>query len=828
MEAITHSAQFGPSLLLSGFDVLVWEVDRETRGFRRLYGPLVQRLGREALRGSFVEEGVLCDTIDEVARDGLPRACRHSIRGLDGSLYPLYSQILPVGGDRIAGLSVAIGEERKLPDPDRPSSRGEAQADAILETIAEGVLAARPNGEILYANAAAARLLGFRSAEALMKQTARELLDQFVVQDEFGRPVPPEEMPPEKAARGQMVTPQAMRWRYSDGRELFWAMVRATPVFDEAGQVQQVITIWRDITEQKRQEHSLNTQKAILEAETEASPDGILLVGPSGEILSTNRRFLEIWGLNEEALDERSDNALLERVLPKLADPDGFLTRVRDLYGATDSARDEFRLKDGRILVRHSSVVRGPDGVSLARIWFFRDVTETERARERERLLELERTNRAAAERAQRASSFLAEASRLLSKSLDLRALLSGLAAVTSDHFRSWTMIDVMHSDGRFTRIAEAPSPGWKHVARDLEGRMPSDPRALFGRRFNHFEPELVQGMPELLEEGIRRLPWLLGQWDRNATRMLSKVRLRSYLAVPIHSGGKLLGSLTLGWGRGQPDLSNEVRQLAEDLAARIALAVENAELYEASQQAVTARDEFLSVASHELRTPISTIQLLSQGILHYNQHLDGSRLPDWVVPRLQTIERQCRRLGILVARLLDVTRLMSGRVELERKPTDLSEVTREILDAHHEEIAAAGCTVTLHADREAMGMWDRARLEQVVTNLITNATKYGAGKPLDIRVGHRADTAFLEVTDHGIGIPQEALSRIFERFERAVDTRHYAGLGLGLYIVRQLVDAMGGRIDVYSAPGQGSTFRVELPTHAAARLADAEQPRAS
>jgi len=223
---------------------------------------------------------------------------------------------------------------------------------------------------------------------------------------------------------------------------------------------------------------------------------------------------------------------------------------------------------------------------------------------------------------------------------------------------------------------------------------------------------------------------------------------------------------------------------------------------------AVRARDTFLAVASHELRTPLTTLQLQSDGLMRsLDRPLDLERLRY----RVGKIQQQAMRLNRLINDLLDVSRITAGRLMLQREPVDLKPLVEEALARAEEALTRAGSTVELHAD-PVVGDWDRPRLEQVITNLIMNAAKYGGGKPVIVHVGARDQTACVEVRDHGIGIAPADQARIFERFERAVSERNFGGLGLGLWISKQIVAAHGGLIRVESRPGEGSTFTVELP----------------
>jgi signal transduction histidine kinase len=294
--------------------------------------------------------------------------------------------------------------------------------------------------------------------------------------------------------------------------------------------------------------------------------------------------------------------------------------------------------------------------------------------------------------------------------------------------------------------------------------------------------------------------------------RYLEKVG--STLIAPLRDRSGVFGHITLLRDLpGQP-YSRADKSLLEDLSSRAAQAIENARLYRQAQSAVAARDEFLSIASHELRTPLGALKLSLENTrrIASGPALGGGPSP--FLPRvLETAERQGLRLEKLVAALLDVSRIQTGKLELELEETDLGAIATEVLSQFSEELAMAGCVVSARVGGPAPGIWDRFRIAQVVTNLVSNALKYGEGRPIDITVESGGGLARLAIRDHGIGIPAEAQRHIFGRFERAVSSRNYGGLGLGLYIVKSIVDAHGGTVAVESEPGAGSTFLVELPS---------------
>ena len=229
-------------------------------------------------------------------------------------------------------------------------------------------------------------------------------------------------------------------------------------------------------------------------------------------------------------------------------------------------------------------------------------------------------------------------------------------------------------------------------------------------------------------------------------------------------------------------------------------------------QSAIRLRDDFISVASHELRTPLSALQLQLQSLqrLLDKVHIESVNGP--VTKKLGTAVRQTDRLARLIESLLDVSRIACGKLEMHFEEVDLVDAVRDVVDRFRDEATRAGCEIDVSSSGPIAGRWDRLRIEQIITNLVSNSLKYARGKPIAISLNQHGDHATIAVQDEGIGIEPEKLQRIFERFERAVPTRHYGGLGLGLYIVRQIVEAHGGAVQVESRPGSGARFVISLP----------------
>jgi signal transduction histidine kinase len=179
---------------------------------------------------------------------------------------------------------------------------------------------------------------------------------------------------------------------------------------------------------------------------------------------------------------------------------------------------------------------------------------------------------------------------------------------------------------------------------------------------------------------------------------------------------------------------------------------------------------------------------------------------------RIATATRQSDRLKALIDGLLDVSRIEMGRLQLEPADVDVGDLVREVVERADADAARAGSTITAQLPVTVAARVDRMRIDQVLTNLLSNAIKYGGGKPIEVSLGEDGDQLSLAVRDHGVGIAAQDLTRIFGRFERAVESSHYGGLGLGLYIANQMVIAHGGTIVASSPPGQGATFTIRIP----------------
>ncbi|MEK6607976.1 MAG: hybrid sensor histidine kinase/response regulator [Myxococcota bacterium] len=408
--------------------------------------------------------------------------------------------------------------------------------------------------------------------------------------------------------------------------------------------------------------------------------------------------------------------------------------------------------------------------------------------------------------RAEASLRILAEAGEALASSLDYETTLAQLARLLVPKIADWCAVHMKENGGEARLLAVVHAGGREDLVHELLRRYPAP------QDRPHGYPQVLRtGQSELIPEITDDILQKVAR-DADHLRLMRALGLRSQMSLPLRARGHTLGAVTLVSAESRRRFDAEDLETAEQIMRRASMAIDNALLFREAQEAVRVRDEFLSIASHELKTPLTPLQLHVQGLLHLVKGEPTGALTEKLESRLIVADRQVTRLAKLVDNLLDISRISAGRIDLDLEAVELVSLARNVTVRFQQEMTQAGCTLGFHAAGPVIGRWDPIRVEQIVTNLLSNAVKYGAGKPIDVTVEGDDRVGRIVVRDHGIGIAPESQARIFERFERAVSERHYGGFGLGLWIVRKIVDAFGGTIRVESAPGRGATFTVELP----------------
>ncbi|WP_437644174.1 AAA family ATPase [Sorangium sp. So ce362] len=512
--------------------------------------------------------------------------------------------------------------------------------------------------------------------------------------------------------------------------------------------------------ERRRAEHALKANQATLQAIVDNSAAAVYLKNHEGRYVLANRQTGKAVGLSSHEVLGKTDVELFPG--PTVETLQSNDRRVLEA-GKPLEFEEEIWLEDGPHTFLSVKFPLGEELMPGVLCGISTDITELKRA--------------------ERAERFLAEAGRRL-MALGYSATLDSVAQLAVPELADQCVVDVRldHDAPGHTATAGVPD-------------------------------EQVDAVKDALRPLLAASPIRPEVGDVGAAPLLRQLGIHAFLRVPLLARDRCFGVMTLlataPWRRcGPADL-----WLAEELGSRAALALDNARLFAEAQKAIERRDEFLLVASHELKTPLTSLKMQSHLIERLLRRYQRAEIaPERIDAALQVLNRQIARLAHLVNELLDVTRLSAGRLTLVRAPVDLAALTREVVERMSQQLADARCGVQLDLDEPVVGRWDPSRVEQVLINLLSNAMKYGAGGPIHVVVRGQPDRATLVVRDHGMGIAEADQARIFERFERAVSVRNFGGLGLGLYIVRWIVTSHGGTIRVESAPGAGATFIVELP----------------
>lgn len=560
--------------------------------------------------------------------------------------------------------------------------------------------------------------------------------------------------------------------------------------------------IARDITLRKLMEEALRRSHDQLEAVLRSVADGITVQDPSGRLVYANDAAAQLLGYP-------SGPSLLEAPLGSVVrnfavtDEDGHafsLERLpgrRALQGETPEAlvlrfRSAASGEERWSLVRALPVFDADGRVAFA-VNAFQDVTAMKQREAKQR--------------------FLLEAGPLLYGSLDYSTTLARVAELAVPALADWAAVDIVDEDGAVQRLAIAhQDPARVDLVRELEEHYPTPPDA-------------EHGLPGVLRSGRSEAYFEItdelieaSAVDADHLRLVRSLELRSLMIVPLVARGRTLGAMSLAYAESGRQYGAEDLALVEDLAQRAALAIDNARLYQEAQSALQVRDSFLSAVSHDLRTPLTAIIGIAQLLLRQAGRSEALQ-SDLVVRSLSQVTQASERMRQMIEELLDLSRLEAGReLDLMLQPVDLLQLTRQIVE---EQPAAERGRIAIEATAPAlMGQWDEARLERVVANLLSNAVKYSPdGGEIRVTLAEEADPATgeawleLKVQDHGLGIPEADLPRVFERFRRGANVQSsIAGIGLGLASAKQIVEQHGGTIAIKSVEGSGTLVTVRLP----------------
>ncbi|MEH2422124.1 MAG: ATP-binding protein [Nostoc sp.] len=534
------------------------------------------------------------------------------------------------------------------------------------------------------------------------------------------------------------------------------------------------------------------------------APDGYLVTDTYGTILEANRAATIYLNVLQRFL-------IGKPLLTFIAKSDhqaffNYLTQLQQIdRGEEWEVRLQPREKVSFDVALTVVTVRNEEGNPVALRWLMRDITKRKHLElEREQLFANEQAARIAAQAAQNRSNFLAEASSVLASSLDYRTTLTSVAQLAVPTLADWCIVDVVESNSLVfsNPVVAASQPQKEALVRKLRQLYPISIDADYGlpKVLRTGEPELVTN---ILEFSLQRNVWNEEQ--------LNLLQVKSYMVVPLLVRKRKLG--TIVFASAQPGRHYTIVDLAmaEELAQRAAFAIENAQLYREAQEANRFKDEFLAIVSHELRTPLNSM-------LGWVQIIRNRKLDEAITFKaLATIERNAQLQRKLIEDILDISRIVQGKIRLNIRKVDLVLVINAAIEAVHPTSEIKVMQVEFNLD-PSVGkvMGDADRLQQVVWNLLTNAVKFTpSGGRVEVDLKQVNSNAQITVSDTGKGISADFLPYMFERFRQAdsTTTRVDSGLGLGLVIVRHLVEMHSGTVYAVSeGEGRGATFTVLLP----------------
>ena len=672
-----------------------------------------------------------------------------------------------------------LQEEAARQTAERYTSEIEKQREQLhvtLSSIGDAVIVADTEGRVTFLNPVAVALTGWQPEEA----AGQPLENVFRIVNEITRQ--PAENPVERVLREGAVVGLANHTVLisREGREIAIAD-SAAPVRGKAGAVGGAVLVFRDITEARRAAEARLQLAAIVES----SDDAIIGQSLDGRILSWNKGAERLFGYTAAEIVGKPLSTLVPPEQPD--ELPAIIERIK--RGEDIEHYETLRLrKDGsRVDVSLTiSPIQDDKGRIIGASKIARDITLRKRQ--------------------EAALRFLAEASKTLSELNDLPNTLQNVAGLAVPQFADWCAVDLCEEDGSLRRVAVAHiDPAKVELARDLYRRYPPDPGAA-QRVWNVVRTGQAEFIPTISDDLLTATVK-----DPELLRSIRKLGLRSYMGVPLIIRRKVVGVVTFVTAESARRYDAADLAMAEDLAQRVAIAIENANLYQALREEDRRKSEFLAVLAHELRNPLAPLRNGLQVMKMARNNADA------VERTRPMMERQLQVLARLVDDLLDVSRISRGRIELRKERVSLAAVVTSALEASEPLIRQNDHELTVALPDEPVYVdGDKTRLAQALGNLLNNAAKYtDPGGRIWLTVERQGNEAIISVKDTGIGIPEAMVPKVFGLFAQADQSleKSHGGLGVGLTVVKWLVEMHGGSVEARSeGHGTGSEFIVRLP----------------
>jgi PAS domain S-box-containing protein len=646
-----------------------------------------------------------------------------------------------------------------------------ARFKAIVESSDDAIIGKTLEGIITSWNPAAEKLYGYSVKEAVGQHISvifpKELYPEFEhIMQSIRHGIPIDRHPTTR------VTKNGKRVHVS---------VTISPIRDKRGTIVGASTIARDITEKVETKDKLQ----FLSILTQNIADAVIGTDEKYHIVSWNKGAEQMYGWKEEEVLGKPSKKVLKTQFTRSGDEKEW----RKAFKTSGQWRGEVMQykKDGTVVnvLASVAVVKDQDGNIVGGIGVNRDISER---------VQIEHNLR-----------FLSKASKVLSSSLDYEKTLRTIAHLAVPRIADWCGIDLLIEDGSISQVGVAhKDPKKIKWAKELRQKYPVDMTASTG--VSHvLKTGKAEYYPYISDDML-----VATARSEEELELARKIGFTSAILVPLCLQTKCIGVITFVTAETKRRFTPADLAMAEEVASRAALAIQNARLFSEAKQAVQMRDDFISIASHELKTPITSLkvyaEVLKKQLVLPGVSSDASRF-------LERINTQVDKLTGLIHDLLDVSKVQRGKLEFRKEPVSLEEIIVDSVDTISH--TSPKHTIYIEGTIKKQIYGDKDRLGQVITNLLTNAIKYSPrGKKIIVTLSQEKEYAKVSVKDFGIGIAKTHQEKIFGRFYRVSDVaeKTFPGLGIGLYISNEIIKRHNGQMQVQSAKGKGSIFSFTLP----------------
>lgn len=558
-----------------------------------------------------------------------------------------------------------------------------------------------------------------------------------------------------------------------------WAKGILYPLKNSANEVMEVVVIHQDVT--SHQEIEQEREKLLAQIKFEQSrmaaiigqmPAGLMVSdAPSGQISLYNDQMIKMLGNISTARD-------------RLKEP-----LDRSLSGEIiDGEEIEIQNQDGShtIISASSGPIHDSKGNIAASVVISTDITEKKKN--------------------ESIQNFMTHVKSMLISSIDHKEIIDQVASAAIPFLADGCMVDFLEGDTIKRLVTKHTNPELQEVMKTLAAKYPPSLTSPSSKVLKSGEPELLETI--VIEDVLIHSP------SQEHADFVRKLNPKSYISVPLKIRGKTIGTMNFLITSDHRQKYDETDlETAMELGRHAVVAIDNARLFRDVQTALSLRDDFISIASHELRTPITSLLLQIEVLNDLVQNLGvKNSQTDLMEKFIQGTNGQLSRLTRLVEDMLDISRISSGKLTMNPRKIIVSTFLKEILDKFSDQLKSLGITFEYFCESEVSALIDPERFEQVITNFMTNAIRYGDRKPVHVYLSQDQQSFKLQFQDFGRGIATEDQERVFKRFERAHTSQDVNGLGLGLFINKQIVEEHGGHIRLFSELAKGSTFIVEFP----------------